>query len=276
VVKRVRKIMGALLCLCLWTAVAASQETVTLNAESLYYDPSTGQIKASGNVVIREANIVIEAEEGEGKSDGSTFRLYGNVRGHFQKEGIDLTCDELVVQQREEGRIATAKGNAKLLQGKERIVADELEWLWGSPDDYVARSNVDAVTSVYAVQAQEVGRRGGRFWAKDVKRFEDKAKGITLSAGEIEGNIEGEEIKDLTAVGNVVVKQRTSQGETTLSGNKAVYSKDRGTITVTGKKAVAFQKDRTIRADTLILFLESRRVEAHGSPQIEFVREEKK
>jgi hypothetical protein len=26
------------------------------------------------------------------------------------------------------------------------------------------------------VQAQEVGRRGGRFWAKDVKRFEDKAK----------------------------------------------------------------------------------------------------
>jgi hypothetical protein len=31
----------------------------------------------------------------------STFRLYGNVRGHFQKEGIDLTCDELVVQQRE-------------------------------------------------------------------------------------------------------------------------------------------------------------------------------
>jgi hypothetical protein len=69
----VRKIIGALLCLCLWTAVAASKETVTLNAESLYYDPSTSQIKASGSVVIREANIVIEAEEGEGKSDGQHF-----------------------------------------------------------------------------------------------------------------------------------------------------------------------------------------------------------
>jgi len=101
---------------------------------------------------------------------------------------------------------------------------------------------VDAVTSVYAVQAQEVGRRGGRFWAKDVKHFEDKAKGVTLSAREIEGNIEGEEIKDLTAVGNVVVKQRTSQGETTLSGNKAVYSKGRGTITVTAKRRLHFRR----------------------------------
>lgn len=77
-------------------------------------------------------------------------------------------------------------------------------------------------------------------------------------------------------MGNVIAKQRTSQEETTLSGNRAVYSKDRGTITVTGKKAVVFQKDRTIRADTLILFLESRRVEAHGSPQIEFLREQEK
>lgn len=271
-----RKIAGALFYLCLWAAVAASQEKVTLNAESLYYDPEAGQIKASGNVVIREADIVIEAEEGEGKSDGSTFSLYGNVRGHFQKEGMELICDTLVVQQHEENRIATARGNAKLLRGEERIVAEELQWLWGSPDDYVARSNVEAITSVYALQAQEVGRKEKHFWAKDVKHFEDKAKGITLSAEEVEGSIEGEEIKELIAVGNVVVKQRASQGETTLSGNRAVYSKDRGTFTVTGKKAVAFQKDRTIRADRLILFLESRKIEAHGSPQIEFLREQEK
>jgi len=75
---------------------------------------------------------------------------------------------------------------------------------------------------------------------------------------------------EFTAAGNVYFLSNPKQGDPTeIRGSKAVYSKARGTLVVSGG-VTAVQAARSLKSETLIFFPDRNRVEATGKPQLIF------
>ncbi len=249
---------------CLWGA-----ET-TLKADALSYNPATKKMVATGNVRLIRADGELSGQRGEGDVGANHFLMEGSVRGKFPKEGISLESDILELTISNDRKILEGRGNVRLLRGEDRLNADKVRWVIGE-DSYRGVGNVIARFETHSIDADEVARDGERFWGKGVHRYEDKKQRFTLKASKINGVIRNNDVKELIAEGGLSMRMIGKQEKPlTITGKKGVYSKDRGTLVVSGG-ARAVQDDRVVEAENLVLHLDSKRIEALGKPQITFM-----
>ena len=267
----VRKAFSLVFLLCWMTAMAlpsAAQE-MTLQADSLDYDPARGVVRAAGNVTLTRDGVVLVAPNGEGAVGGGEFHLWGKVSGAWKDRGMDLKADDVTFRDGGSGRLE-AKGNALLVSGGDRLEADLLTWPLGSHSDSSASGNVRGSFGERAFRAASFERQGADITVREVAEMADPVLRGSLSAPLIRGKLAGSELESLEASGGVTMKMdRGSDGPVKVTGQKALYSRARGTLVVSGS-ARAVQKDRIISADSIVLHMESGRIEALGSPKLTF------
>lgn len=267
----VPKAFSLVLVLCLVTALAfpsAAQE-MTLQADSLDYDPARGTVRAAGNVTLTRDGVVLVAPHGEGAVGGGEFHLWGKVSGVWKERGMDLKADDVTFRDGGAGRLE-ARGNAVLVAGGDRLQADLLSWSLGGESAYSASGNVQGAFGERTFRAASFERQGAEITVREVAEMVDPVLRGSLSASLIRGKLEGSEPESLEASGGVTMKMdRGSDGPVKVTGQKALYSRARGTLVVSGS-ARAVQKDRIISADSIVLHLKSGRIEALGSPKLTF------
>jgi len=206
-----------------------------LISDTMRYDPDKGIIYAEGNVKFTGEGMVISADKGEGSVDGSRAVFMDNVRGSGMLSGekVEFTCD----------------------------VAET----GFSPDNfYSLNGKVDCKVGGRTLLAEKADMRGDSFSALKVTRFYDASQKVELSCNTLKGSVKNGEIMESVAHGNVSITMiGKDNAKTFVNGEKAVYSKDRGSLVVTGN-ARARQGLRDIKADSLVLFPDSNRIEAVG------------
>jgi Uncharacterized protein conserved in bacteria len=256
----------ASLCLLLLAACASAQEGAQLTADRLEYAPGMKRIRAIGNVQYSSVDGELAGDEADGTEDGRDILVRGNVRGTFYAQSLDVTCETMRIRQREgETRTIVASGDVSLLRGDDAMTSDAATWLAGS-DNYRAIGNVLGTFGSYSIDADEVARNGDAVEARNIRRYADTERGVTLSAAKANGTIAPDgALSDLTAEGQVVLTMRNEGEITHITGNKGVYSLARGTVVISGNAAVE-QAGRNLRAGSVVYHLDTGRVEALGRP----------
>ncbi len=104
-----------------------------------------------------------------------------------------------------------------------------------------------------------------KFWLTKVRNFEDRSKGFTFGADNVEGLIRNGDLFEMTAKKGVWLKGKPkARGDAvSLKGDSAVYSLTRGSVVVNGH-VVAVQGGRTLKSDSIVYFPDQNRVEALG------------
>jgi len=245
-----------------------SQGKVTLTAESLRYDPESQRIVAEGNVIIRRGAGRITAERGEGRSDGSLFILTGNVVASFPEEELELACAYLTYRARDAWLLAS--GDVSISSGGDRLKAEMIKYRLGDSMAYEARGDVSILWEGRNLEADSAWREGDDFRARNVRRFEDPKERVSLVAPTVVGRVEEGVLAEVTAEGGIVVEVAGRDGKPVrIRGAKGIYSIAKGSVVVTGN-ASAVQAGRTVSAQSLVMNLVTRRIEALGKPQLTF------
>lgn len=266
----IRKAAALSLFVLLLRGVGGASE-VSLKADSIRYDPATSLITAEGNVALTRDDGRLYAEKGNGNTDGTDFVLEGSVRGEFPSHNAKISCNylKLTVDPGTAARRIVASGDAALDRGADSMRAGWVSWEIGR-DNYRAEGRVTGVFSTHAVDADLVARNGETFWAKGVRRYEDKRYNMTLSAQNLRGRIRRDQVSELEAFGRLVMDVPEEDGKTIrVTGEKGVFSEARGTVVVSGG-ATAVQPGRRLQAESLVLHLATRRVEALGQSSLVF------
>ncbi|MDR1515151.1 MAG: hypothetical protein LBS45_05600 [Synergistaceae bacterium] len=257
--------------------LAASCVTVTaagnavLQADSMNYDPKSRSVTAEGNVRFKSPDGEISGDRGIGYTDGGSFEMEGRVRGRFAAQSMDITCDFIMLERAADGKqIITARGSVRVSRDDGTIAAGEIEWELES-DNYSAGGGVLIDFGSYMVDSDEASRNGNRFRARNIRRYEDRARRMIITAQEADGLIERGDIVELIAEGGVAMNIAEVRGSSTrITGNRGVFSRDRGTLVISGG-ASASQEGRSVRAANIVYHIDSGRVEAIGDrPSIAF------
>ncbi|MDR1508449.1 MAG: hypothetical protein LBS53_02290 [Synergistaceae bacterium] len=257
-----------------------SADEATILADSMRYDPNTGNITAAGNVRLVSADGEVFGDDGLGSVSGDNFELHGNVRGHLKtKDGktVDITCAAATLRgSGDSGRVITASGNVKITRGSENLTADTVTWDTGV-EKYSASGNVLGVFEAYSIDADAVSRDRGVFEARTIRRFTEHARKINMSASSAEGTLnENNEVTELTADGGVTVTMPDKEGAVTrATGKTGVYSLARGTVVLSGRAAVT-QSGRVLNSENIVYFIDSGRIDARGNPSLTFETDGKK
>ncbi len=272
-------VIALLLLLSLSCALYAAAVS-SMSADNLNYNINTKKISAAGNVVINRQDLTLRGDNGEGSTENQEFTIKGNVRGSFPAQKVELVKANRVKWLRSENKKSDgsveAVGNVSITRGdKEKLNAEYLRWEFGTTN-YIARDNVDAVLKDHILKAGEVGRSGDRFWGTDVKRYENRQKKIGLAADAVEGKIIDGKVQEFIATNNVAVDYTDKDGlKTIVTGNKAIYSKARGTVVISGGAKASRGDGKTVTSDTIVLHEESRIIEAIGNSKITFIIDNK-
>jgi len=108
------------------------------------------------------------------------------------------------------------------------------------------------------------------------KDMRNRVKKVGIKAESVEGKIKGENVTEFIATGNVVIDYLDKDGlKTTITGAKAVYSKDRGTVVISGGAKAVRGDGKTVTSDTVVLHEDSKIIEAIGNSKITFVIDDK-
>lgn len=261
------------LCLSLVAAAAAfAADEATLTADVMNYNPETREIAASGNVHFKRPDGELLGDRGRGSADGNDFEMYGNVRGRFDKESLAIVCDAMKLQT-EEGpnamRTITASGDVKLTRGADVITAQSVTWEMEG-ENYSASGKVNGNFDTYAIDADAISRNGEQFSATAIRRYEDDLRNITLSAARANGLTQDGQIVEFIAEGNVVVNMPDSQGAMIrVTGDKGVFSLDRGTFVVSGNAHVN-QSGSLLSAGSIVYHIDSGKIDALQRPTLVF------
>lgn len=262
---------GLLLGLGLLTGIpeAALAGQVKLTSDNLLYDPTSRLVRAEGNVHLEREELELRSNFAEGDPAGERFRAWGSVKAQWPSQKMELSAQEILVIDKSPRRM-TASGQVVLTRPQERLSASSLEWIFGPAPEYLAKGGVVAEMPGRVLEAQEAGRKGDRFWASKVRRFEDRKEKLSLQAGRIDARIIGEEMSELSAEGQVSAVVEGSDGNPVkLKGDRLLYSKAKGTVALVGN-AEALQSGRVVRSQSILYDLSSRRIEAQGRPQLIF------
>lgn len=247
----------------------SSAGEIRLTSDTLIYDPGSRVVRAEGNVRLERQGLNLTASFAEGDPAGERFRAWGAVKAHWKEQKMELTAEEVSLIDRAPKRVL-ASGQVLLVRPGERLAAASLEWVFGSTTEYVARGGIKAEAPGRVLEAAEAGRKNEQFWARQVTRFEDKGEKISLKAGRIEARTEGDGLKELTATGQVAAVIAGSEGgPVNLKGDRLLYSKDKGKVALVGN-AEAVQSGRSVRSESILYDLATRRIEAQGRPQLIF------
>lgn len=262
---------GLLLGLGLLTGIpeAALAGQVKLTSDNLLYDPTSRLVRAEGNVHLEREELELRSNFAEGDPAGERFRAWGSVKAQWPSQKMELSAQEILVIDKSPRRM-TASGQVVLTRPQERLSASSLEWIFGPAPEYLAKGGVVAEMPGRVLETQEAGRKGDRFWASKVRRFEDRKEKLSLQAGRIDARIIGEEMSELSAEGQVSAVVEGSDGNPVkLKGDRLLYSKAKGTVALVGN-AEALQSGRVVRSQSILYDLSSRRIEAQGRPQLIF------
>ena len=91
-----------------------------------------------------------------------------------------------------------------------------------------------------------------------------------MSASRVEGILKGDEVAEMTAEGDVVITMPDKDGVMTrAAGNKGIYSLARGTVVLSGGATIT-QTGRVLNSDSIVYFLDTGHMDAHGSPSLIF------
>jgi lipopolysaccharide export system protein LptA len=257
-----------------------SADEATILADSMRYDPNTGNVTASGNVRLISPQGEVSGDDGLGSVSGDNFELHGNVKGFFKtKDGktVSITCAAATLRgSGDAGRVITASGNVKITRGAEILTADTATWDTGI-EKYSASGNVLGVFEAYSIDADAVSRDKSVFEARMIRRFSEHARKINMSASHAEGLLnENNEVTELTADGDVIVTMPGKQGVVTrATGRKGVYSLARGTVVLSGRATVT-QRGRVLNSENIVYFIDSGRIDARGNPSLTFETDRKK
>lgn len=265
--------------------VFAAEVKNSLSADDIRYDTNTGDAFAKGNVIIIKDRSVVKGDEADGNTEKEILRVRGNVDGKFPDEGITLKADRaswIGESSKKSDGFFEAQGSVKLTRApKDRLNAEYVRWEMGTKN-YWAKGNVDGLLDDRIIDSDEFTRINDKFWARGVRRYEDKKEKFSLSAKTVEGRIgsdpkTGEEVMtEMTADKDVVFHYVDNEGKKTkITGNKAVYSKARGTVVVSGNTKAVRSDGKTVTADTMVMHEDTRLVEAKGNSRIVFYTEEK-
>ncbi|MEG1800091.1 MAG: hypothetical protein RR214_07895, partial [Synergistaceae bacterium] len=152
----------------------------------------------------------------------------------------------------------------------DKLSAQYVRWETDT-ENYTARGNVDAVSQNRILRAGEAGRSGSKFWGKKVTRYEDRTKKIGFSADAVDGTFRGKLMSEVVASGSVSIDYVDKAGlKTVVTGDKAIYSKDRGTVVISGNASAVRSDGKVVTADNLVLHEESKNIEAIGRSKIVF------
>ncbi|MDR1965949.1 MAG: hypothetical protein LBQ36_04515 [Synergistaceae bacterium] len=244
----------------------------TLTADSMKYDPATEAITVNGNVHLRDKDGEIFGDSGFGAVDGSTFELYGNIRGKFTDKGgrvVNIICEAAAMKAQEAGHLLAASGDVKLTRGAETLTADFVTWNTEG-ERYSAMGDVLGDFAEYFIDADAASRDEGKFSASGIRKFSEHARKIDMSANSATGTIKDNEVTEMIAEGKVVVTMPDKKGVTTrVSGNKGVYSLARGTLVISGN-ASATQTGRSLKSENIVYFIDTGNIDALGSPALTF------
>jgi lipopolysaccharide export system protein LptA len=256
--------------LAAWAVSLFAAGNAELRADSMNYDPKSRSIVALGNVYFASPEGEISADRGIGYTDGTTFEMEGNARGRFIAQSLDITCDFIMLERTSDRRIVTASGGVKLSRDSGTLAADKVVWELGS-ENYSASGKVLLDFGNYLVDSDEASRDGNRFHARNVRRYEDRLRKMTITAAEAEGMMERGDITELIVDGGIVMNVAGERGAyTKITGSRGVFSRDRGTLVISGG-AFASQVGRNLSAANIVYHLDSGRVEALGDrPSIAF------
>ena len=265
--------------------IYAAETQNSLSADDIRYDTNTGDAFAKGNVVIVKDRAVIKGAEADGNTEKEILRVRGNVDGKFPDEGVTLKSDRASwtgdSTKKTDGTFE-AQGNVKLTrEPKDWLNADYVRWQMGTKN-YWAKGKVNGVLDNRVINSDEFTRINDKFWAREVRRYEDKVKKFALSAKSVEGRIAedpqtgDEDMTEMVAEKNVIFDYIDKEGKKTkITGNKAVYSKARGTVVVSGNTKAVRSDGKTVTADTMVMHEDTKVVEAKGNSRIVFFVEEK-
>lgn len=215
---------------------------VRLTADNMHFDTKTGLLVGSGNVTLTRESLVVKSNKCEGDYRENSARMWDDVKadGDWNGQPLDFSCEELKAK-------------------------------FSSPESVAMTGSVKGSFGDRSLECYEVEMVGDRFIATKVKRFQDRSEGFSLSCNRIKGLVQRENLHEFEAEGNVSmeVSSKKDGSVTKISGGKAVYSKDRGSIIMSGG-AFAVQKGRKVKAQNIIFYPATNKIEAKGKPSISF------
>ncbi|HRX26873.1 MAG TPA: hypothetical protein P5219_08670 [Aminivibrio sp.] len=216
-------------------------EDLELTSDKMRYESETGDFWADGNVKVTRGTIMATSKTADGNMNRQIFTMKGGVHvfGSWQKEKVDM------------------KGQT-------------LSGVFTEPQEYIFDGGVKGFWGSRQVDADKLRMKGDYFWGTKLRRYADTKEGYVLVCDALEGKLENGEISEFTAAGNVYFLSSPKKGDPTeIRGSKAVYSKARGTLVVSGG-VTALQAARSLKSETLIFFPDRNRVEASGKPRLIF------
>ena len=216
-------------------------QDLELTSDKMRYDSESGDFWAEKNVKVTRGTLVATSEMADGNVNAQKFSMKGKVHvfGSWEKDKVDM------------------KG--EILSG-----------VFTEPQEYSFEGKVRGFWGTREIDAEKITMKGDSFWGNKVRRYADSKEGYVLSCSARQGKLVNGEINEFTAEGDVRFLSAPKQGEQTeIRGAKAVYSKDRGTLVISGN-VTAVQAKRSLKAETVVYFPEKNRVEATGKPQLIF------
>jgi len=251
----------------------AADNIATLVADSMRYDPNTNLITAEGNVHITNLDGEVFGDFGSGYTDLNNIEMHGRVRGHFKdRDGgvINFSCMSVEITGRDNSnRIITGTGDVNLSKGNDTLSANEVVWHSGV-QRYNASGEVLGEFAAYSIDADDVSRDEDVFSARNVRRFFERTRNITMSASRVDGILNGDEIAEMNAGGGVVITMPDSNGVMTrATGARGIYSVARGTVVLSGGATVT-QTGRVLNSDEIVYFLDTGQFTAQGNPSLVF------
>lgn len=271
--------LAALLFVFSLTHMLYAAEEGKLSADSIQYNTNTKKVKAAGNVVINRGGVTLFGNTADGDINTSEFQLKGEVRGIFTKEKAELTAETLKWasgnNKKDNGKVE-AFGNVHITRNKaDKLDAEYVLWELNT-ENFTARGRVDAVVQDRLINAGEAGRSGEKFWGRDVTRYEDRKQKIGIAAKLIDGVIRDGVVQEIVATEDVKMDYIDKEGfKTVITGAKAIYSKDRGTVVVSGNAKAVRGDGKTVTADNIVLYEDTKNIEASGHAKVSFVLPEK-
>ncbi|MEA3284519.1 MAG: hypothetical protein U9Q00_06015 [Synergistota bacterium] len=215
---------------------------VKLTADNMTFDTATGLLVGVGNVTLIREGLKVISDRCEGSYRENTARMWQNVRaeGTWSGESLSFHCQEL---------------SASFSKPEKISMVGSVEGRFGSR----------------SLKCYDVEMIGDRFIATKVSRFKDDDEGLSLSCDRVKGAIVEGLLREFEAEGSVKmeIKHAKDGTVTKISGGKALYSKDRGSIVMSGG-AVAVQRGRKITAKNVVFYPTTSKIEAKGNPKITF------
>lgn len=226
----------------------AAENEVSLTSDRMNYDVEAGRFVAEGNVVIKGHGLTLTAERGEGFIDKQTFNIAGNiiVSGVWRGDEVNLS----------------AKSAAASM---------------GAPATYTLESEISGNIGNIYIDCSYLQMVGDDVVVRNVRKLQDTKSGMTFIADNAKAKILNQQFEQVEASGNLTfigIPGKTGE-VVVVRGKMAVYSVQRGTVVVSGG-VTAVQNKRTIRAESIIYFPKTNRLEAVGKPRITINIEDEK